>query len=130
MSEKLPDNRGAFLMRACSDSRALRRPIASYSKVLPTHLYHAGGPRFDSASGVGCVSWVDGGFCISLLHMSSSRDKLAPVTTAWRILELRTEERPPIWRVTVNIFNKQWRSADKGWPSSLGVGRGANNPSL
>jgi hypothetical protein len=25
-----------------------------------------------------------------------------------------------IWRVSANIFNKQSRTADKGWPSSLG----------
>jgi hypothetical protein len=28
----------------------------------------------------------------------------------------------------VNILNKQSWTADRGWPSSLGVGRGANNP--
>jgi hypothetical protein len=28
----------------------------------------------------------------------------------------------------VNIMNKQSRTAVKGWPSSLGVGHGANNP--
>jgi hypothetical protein len=39
------------------------------------------------------------------------------------------EERPPIWRVAANILNKQSRTADKGWSSSLGVGRGANNAS-
>jgi hypothetical protein len=32
-------------------------------------------------------------------------------------------------RVAANILNKQSRTADKGWPSSLGVGRGANNSS-
>jgi hypothetical protein len=32
-----------------------------------------------------------------------------------------------IWRVAANILNKQSRTADKGWPSSSGVGRGANN---
>jgi hypothetical protein len=32
-----------------------------------------------------------------------------------------------IWNVAVNILNKQSRTADKGWSSSLGVGRGANN---
>jgi hypothetical protein len=32
-----------------------------------------------------------------------------------------------IWRVAADILNKQSRTADKGWPSSLGVGRGANN---
>jgi hypothetical protein len=33
------------------------------------------------------------------------------------------EERPP----AENILNKQPRTNDKGWSSSLGVGRGANN---
>jgi hypothetical protein len=40
----------------------------------------------------------------------------------WRkVLRLR--------RVAANVLNKQSRTADKGWSSSLGVGRGANNPS-
>ena len=56
-------------------------------------------------------------------------DKWVPVTTAWRVLRLRMEERPPIWRVAANKLNKQSRTADKGWSSSLGVGRGANNAS-
>jgi hypothetical protein len=34
-----------------------------------------------------------------------------------------------IWRVATNILNKQSRTTDKGWSSSLGVGRGANNSS-
>jgi hypothetical protein len=29
-----------------------------------------------------------------------------------------------IWRIASNISNKQSRTADRGWPSSLGVGRG------
>jgi len=29
----------------------------------------------------------------------------------------------------VNKLNKKPRTADEGWSSSLGVGRGANNPS-
>jgi hypothetical protein len=33
-----------------------------------------------------------------------------------------------IWRVAANILNKQLQTADWGWPSSLGVGRGADNP--
>jgi hypothetical protein len=52
-----------------------------------------------------------------------------PVTTAWRVLRLGMEERPPIWRVAVNKLNKKPRTADEGWSSSLGVGRDANNPS-
>jgi hypothetical protein len=32
-----------------------------------------------------------------------------------------------LWREAANILNKQSRTADKGWSSSLGVGRGASN---
>jgi hypothetical protein len=56
-------------------------------------------------------------------------DRWATVTTAWRVLGLRMEERPPLWRVAANILNKQSRAADTGWSSSLGLGRGANNSS-
>jgi len=52
------------------------------------------------------------------------------VTTAWRVLRLWIDERPPIRRVAANKLNKQSRTADEGWSSSFGVGRGANNPSL
>jgi hypothetical protein len=34
-----------------------------------------------------------------------------------------------VWSVAANILNKQSRTADKRWSSSLGVGRGANNSS-
>ena len=53
-----------------------------------------------------------------------------PVTTAWCVLRLRMEERLPIWRVAANELNKQSRTADEVWSSSLEVGRGANNASL
>jgi hypothetical protein len=33
------------------------------------------------------------------------------------------------WRIAANIMNKQSLTADKGWPSSLGVGRGADHSS-
>jgi len=32
-------------------------------------------------------------------------------------------------RVAANILDKQSWTADNGWSSTLGVGRGANNPS-
>ena len=41
-----------------------------------------------------------------LLHLIASLpmcDKWVPVTTSWRVLRLRMEERPPIWRVAANI---------------------------
>src|SRR5215813_10749084 len=63
------------------------------------------------------------------MYGGCTRDKWVPVTTAWRVLRLRMEERPPIWRVAANILNKQSRTADEGWSSSLGVGQGANNAS-
>jgi hypothetical protein len=33
-----------------------------------------------------------------------------------------------VWRVAANILNKQSRTADKGWSSSLGIGRGLTTP--
>jgi hypothetical protein len=53
-----------------------------------------------------------------------------PVPTAWRVLGLRMEERPTDMEVAANILNKQSWTDNNGWPSSLGVGRGVNNPSL
>ena len=53
-----------------------------------------------------------------------------PVTTAWRFPSLRLEERPPIRRVAANILNKQSRTADKGWSSSLGLGEVLTTPHL
>jgi hypothetical protein len=41
---------------------------------------------------------------------------------AWRVLRLRMEERPQIWRVAANILNKQSRTAETVWSSSLGLG--------
>jgi hypothetical protein len=35
-----------------------------------------------------------------------------------------------IWRVVANILDKQSRTADSGWSSSLEVGQGANNLSV
>ena len=53
--------------------------------------------------------------CTYKLHVVClSRDKWVLVTTAWRVLGLRVEERPPIWSVAANILNKQSRTADKG----------------
>ena len=40
-------------------------------------------------------------------------------------LHLSTQKIP----VILNKLNKQPRTADEGWSSSLGVARGANNPS-
>ena len=39
------------------------------------------------------------------------------------------EERPPICRIAANIFNKQSRTAERGWSSNLRVGRGADKSS-
>ena len=55
------------------------------------------------------------------------RDKGVPVTTAWRVLRLRMEERPSIWRVVANVLNKQSQTADKGWSYNMVVGRGVDN---
>jgi hypothetical protein len=61
--------------------------------------------------------------------MNTVRDERVPITMARRALRLRMEEQLSIWRVAANILNKQLRTADKGWSSSLGFGRGANKSS-
>jgi hypothetical protein len=64
-----------------------------------------------------------------MLCVTQSRDKWVPVAMACRDLRLRREERPPIWRVAVSVLNRESRTFDKGWSSSLGDGRGARNSS-
>jgi hypothetical protein len=49
-------------------------------------------------------------------------DKWVTVTTAWRIFRLQMEEWPPIWRVAMNILNKQSRTANKGGRTAWGLG--------
>jgi len=66
---------------------------------------------------------------ITLVVQLSSIQRVS-LTTAWRVLRLRIQEQPPIRRVAANKLNKQSRTAGEGWSSSLGVGRGSNNPSL
>jgi hypothetical protein len=47
---------------------------------------------------------------------------VSTVTTAWRVVGLRMEG-----SCEYSPLNKQSRTTDSGWSSSLGVGRGANN---
>jgi len=42
----------------------------------------------------------------------------------------RQREVLQLWRVTVNILDKQLQTPNKGWSSSLVVGHEANNSSL
>ena len=56
-------------------------------------------------------------------------DNLVAVTTARRLRALWIGQ-PAVRTVHVNILNKQWRTAEEGWSSSLGFARGANNYSL
>ena len=48
-------------------------------------------------------------------------DKWIPVTTAWPVHGLWMEERPRIWRVAANIFNKQSGAAEKVWTPVWGL---------
>jgi hypothetical protein len=56
-------------------------------------------------------------------------NKWVPVITAWRVLGVGRGEGRGIRGVGGDILNKQSRTAETGWYSSLGVGRGANNSS-
>ena len=46
--------------------------------------------------------------------MAFDLDEWVPVTSTWRVLRLRMEERPPIWRIPVNILNKQSLKPTRG----------------
>ena len=59
------------------------------------------------------------------------RDVKISACVTFRALNLFwVEERPPIRSVAANKLNKQSRTPDEGWSSSLGVGRGANKSPL
>jgi hypothetical protein len=51
-------------------------------------------------------------------------DKWGPVTTAWRVLRLRMEVRPPTWKVAANVLNKPFVDSRQGSvpPAWLGEG--------
>jgi hypothetical protein len=49
------------------------------------------------------------------------------VTTEWRPRVADRGDGLQIWRVAANILNKQSRTVESGWSSSLGVGRWDNN---
>jgi len=38
------------------------------------------------------------------------------------------EEQPPIWRIAVNILNKQSQTADRGGPPAWGLGEVVTTP--
>jgi len=57
-----------------------------------------------------------------LQHPGIFHDKLVPITTAWRVLRLRMEERPPVWRVAVNILNKHCVQPTRSGTPALGLG--------
>ena len=94
-----------------------------HSLVTSSHL----DPNiFLSASFSKALAYIPSSLCASKFH---TLDKWVTVTMAWSVPELWMEERPPIWRVAVNILNNQSQTADKGLSSSLGVGQGTDNSS-
>jgi hypothetical protein len=44
------------------------------------------------------------------------------VTRTMHVLRLWNGKCLKIWLIAINILNKQWEKADKGWTSSLRVG--------
>jgi hypothetical protein len=67
---------------------------------------------FDSSvTDIICVRWVP-------CHHGMARPQVADGGDTFQL-----------WRAAANILNKQSRTANKAWSSSLGVGRGANNSS-
>ena len=142
----------AVVMLDTPCSEVVCRVLATHSiRQVPLHFPSRASPcaiRFETQSTMSMSLYNLYSFCHNSVfwdrvnHTSNMEEKeflsglsslgpwmWVPVTTAWHVLRLRMEERPPIWRVAVNKLNKQPRTADEGWSSSLGVGWGANNPS-
>ena len=63
-------------------------------------------------------------FCCPFL----TNGKCVPVTTAWRSFRLRMQERPPLWRVTANILNKQSEQPTRSNPPAWEFGELLTNP--
>ena len=57
-----------------------------------------------------------------LVTLNICRDKWVPVTTARRVLRLRMEERPPIWRAAANILKSSRGQPTRGGPPAWGLG--------
>jgi hypothetical protein len=81
----------------------------------------------------GALALLDIRFCITaacnfeLSIFLNPCDKWIPVTMAWRVIRLRMEDRPPIWKVAANILNKQSRT-DKGGHPAWGLGEVLTTP--
>jgi hypothetical protein len=77
-----------------------------------------------------CVYMYVGTYqCVYICRYVRMHVSIYVLMNAYKYVCVMYYERPPIWRVATNILNKQSRTADKGWSSSFGVGRGANNAS-
>ena len=55
-------------------------------------------------------------------------DKWVPATKKWRVLRLRMEERPPVWRVAANILNNSREQPTRGGPPDWGLGEVLTTP--
>jgi hypothetical protein len=112
-----------------------RRLIVSSTGMVTALLGTSGGPGFKTA--VLNFSLIDCGhvykyitrrrgsyFCCPFL----TSGKCVPVTTAWRLLRLRMEERPSVWRVAANIMYKQSGQTTRSSPATLEIGDMIKNP--
>ena len=54
--------------------------------------------------------------------------KVVPGTIAWRVVRLRMEERPPIWRVAANISIISHGQPTRGGPPAWGFGKVLTTP--
>ena len=57
-----------------------------------------------------------------------ARDKRVPVTTVRRLLRLRMEEGPPVWRVAANVSDNSRRQPIRGGPQAWGLGEVSTSP--
>jgi len=63
-----------------------------------------------------------------IASLKAKHETCVPVTTPWRVLRLRMQELPPIWRLAANILTKHQQTADIGWSSTWGLGEVLTTP--
>ena len=98
----------------CLDRRHFRLHLCcqSHSQIVPT--VRSVGAFGLQIIGDAYICYLRRNYDIDIQYLSTAvglthHVRWVPVTTAWRVLRLRMEERPPIWRVAANILNTEGR---------------------
>jgi hypothetical protein len=110
--------RVSILLNSCASPDIIPVSLRNKKRLAIWHMYRPllsttlSIPSYDIGNYVGLRTYLHPLVCCEFVGLdnkgvstfvtcsiANNRDKLVPVTTAWRVLRLRMEERPPIWKV-------------------------------